>query len=148
MYFLNKKKTHVFIQWLLVKNGSRQKRNILIPEHIRVSCINKVNFSHITNFCYVLPFFFVCNTIVMFCHLYFLQQKERYEKAHNQNSIIYLLPRVHRPLEEMEQILFLILIFLSFAFSGRCSDVYSRNDFPKGFVFGSAVSAFQVWNSN
>ncbi|KAG2294047.1 hypothetical protein Bca52824_040716 [Brassica carinata] len=43
----------------------------------------------------------------------------------------------------MEQILFLIFIFLSFAFSGRCSDVYSRNDFPKGFVFGSAVSAFQ-----
>ncbi|KAG2297958.1 hypothetical protein Bca52824_034430 [Brassica carinata] len=30
-----------------------------------------------------------------------------------------------------------------FVFSGRCSDVYSRNDFPKDFVFGSAVSAFQ-----
>ncbi|CAH8383644.1 unnamed protein product [Eruca vesicaria subsp. sativa] len=43
----------------------------------------------------------------------------------------------------MEQILFLISLFLSFAFSGRCSDVYSKNDFPRGFVFGSAVSAFQ-----
>uniref|UniRef100_A0A1J3C7Y3 Beta-glucosidase 3 n=1 Tax=Noccaea caerulescens TaxID=107243 RepID=A0A1J3C7Y3_NOCCA len=45
----------------------------------------------------------------------------------------------------MEQILFLITIFSSFAFSGRCSDVYnySRNDFPEGFVFGSAISAFQ-----
>ncbi|ESQ37105.1 hypothetical protein EUTSA_v10003058mg, partial [Eutrema salsugineum] len=44
----------------------------------------------------------------------------------------------------MEHILFLITIFLGFAFySGRCSDVYSRNDFPEGFVFGSAFSAFQ-----
>ncbi|CAH2052584.1 unnamed protein product [Thlaspi arvense] len=29
------------------------------------------------------------------------------------------------------------------AFSGTCNDVYSRNDFPEGFVFGSAFSAFQ-----
>ncbi|KAJ4868169.1 Beta-glucosidase 3 [Raphanus sativus] len=43
----------------------------------------------------------------------------------------------------MEQVLVLIIILLSLASSGRCSDVYSRNDFPKGFVFGSAVSAFQ-----
>ncbi|ESQ37106.1 hypothetical protein EUTSA_v10002493mg [Eutrema salsugineum] len=43
----------------------------------------------------------------------------------------------------MEPILFLITIFLGFAFSGKCSDVYSRNDFPEGFVFGSGISAFQ-----
>ncbi|CAA7045814.1 unnamed protein product [Microthlaspi erraticum] len=47
----------------------------------------------------------------------------------------------------MEQILLLITIFASFVFSGRCSvsDVYnySRNDFPEGFVFGSAFSASQ-----
>ncbi|XP_024010062.1 beta-glucosidase 3 [Eutrema salsugineum] len=42
----------------------------------------------------------------------------------------------------MEQVLFLITIFLAL-YSGRCSDVYSRNDFPEGFVFGSALSAFQ-----
>ncbi|KAJ4906519.1 Beta-glucosidase 8 [Raphanus sativus] len=29
------------------------------------------------------------------------------------------------------------------SFSGGCSDDYSRNDFPEGFVFGSAISAFQ-----
>ncbi|CAA7043660.1 unnamed protein product [Microthlaspi erraticum] len=43
----------------------------------------------------------------------------------------------------MEQILSLITIFASLVFSGRCSDGYSRNDFPEGFVFGSAISAFQ-----
>ncbi|XP_024009497.1 beta-glucosidase 3 [Eutrema salsugineum] len=42
------------------------------------------------------------------------------------------------------QVLFLITIFMGFAFcSGRCSDVYTRSDFPKGFLFGSAFSAFQ-----
>lgn len=45
----------------------------------------------------------------------------------------------------MERILSLITIFLVLALSGRCTDVnYSRNDFPEGFVFGSAVSAYQV----
>lgn len=46
----------------------------------------------------------------------------------------------------MEHILFLFTIFLSFAFSTRCNDVYtySKKDFPEGFVFGSAVSAYQV----
>ncbi|CAA7045816.1 unnamed protein product [Microthlaspi erraticum] len=45
----------------------------------------------------------------------------------------------------MEQVLFLITIVSSFVFSGRCSNVYnySRNDFPEGFVFGSAISAYQ-----
>ncbi|KAJ4906516.1 Beta-glucosidase 8 [Raphanus sativus] len=43
----------------------------------------------------------------------------------------------------MELFYFLVTICLSLAFSGRCSDDYSRNDFPEGFVFGSAVSAFQ-----
>ncbi|KAL1208380.1 Beta-glucosidase 3 [Cardamine amara subsp. amara] len=43
----------------------------------------------------------------------------------------------------MEHILFLLTIFLGLAFSGRCINGYSRNDFPKGFVFGSATSAFQ-----
>ncbi|CAH8383168.1 unnamed protein product [Eruca vesicaria subsp. sativa] len=43
----------------------------------------------------------------------------------------------------MELFYFLVIICLSFAFSGRCSNDYSRNDFPEGFVFGSAISAFQ-----
>ncbi|CAN7049888.1 unnamed protein product [Brassica rapa subsp. trilocularis] len=43
----------------------------------------------------------------------------------------------------MELFLFLVTICLSLAFSGKCSDDYSRNDFPEGFVFGSAFSAFQ-----
>ncbi|CDY15703.1 BnaA07g08740D [Brassica napus] len=43
----------------------------------------------------------------------------------------------------MELFLFLVTICLSLAFSGKCSDDYSRNDFPEGFVFGSAISAFQ-----
>ncbi|RID53437.1 LOW QUALITY PROTEIN: hypothetical protein BRARA_G00829 [Brassica rapa] len=38
----------------------------------------------------------------------------------------------------MELFLFLVTICLSLAFSGKCSDDYSRNDFPEGFVFGSA----------
>ncbi|XP_018459194.1 LOW QUALITY PROTEIN: beta-glucosidase 3-like [Raphanus sativus] len=43
----------------------------------------------------------------------------------------------------MEGVLSLISIFLVLVLSGRCSDVYSRNDFPKGFSFGSATSAYQ-----
>ncbi|XP_048594756.1 beta-glucosidase 3 isoform X1 [Brassica napus] len=43
----------------------------------------------------------------------------------------------------MKGVLSLISIFLVLALSGRCSDVYSRNDFPKGFSFGSATSAYQ-----
>ncbi|CAA7045817.1 unnamed protein product [Microthlaspi erraticum] len=45
----------------------------------------------------------------------------------------------------MEQVLFLITIVSSFVFSGRCNNVYnySRSDFPEGFVFGSAISAYQ-----
>ncbi|CAH8306454.1 unnamed protein product [Eruca vesicaria subsp. sativa] len=34
-------------------------------------------------------------------------------------------------------------IFLVLASFGRCSDAYSRNDFPRGFSFGSATSAYQ-----
>ncbi|WZZ09340.1 hypothetical protein YC2023_095261 [Brassica napus] len=44
----------------------------------------------------------------------------------------------------MKGVLSLISIFLVLVLSGRCSDVYSRNDFPKGFSFGSATSAYQV----
>ncbi|CAF1705783.1 unnamed protein product [Brassica oleracea] len=80
----------------------------------------------------------------MFC-LFFLTQflcfaictffnKKKDTKTHITRIILFIFSLVF---------LFLIFIFLSFAFSGRCSDVYSRNDFPKGFVFGSAVSAFQ-----
>uniref|UniRef100_M4DWG4 Sinigrinase n=1 Tax=Brassica campestris TaxID=3711 RepID=M4DWG4_BRACM len=43
----------------------------------------------------------------------------------------------------MKGVLSLISIFLVLVLSGRCSDVYSRNDFPKGFSFGSATSAYQ-----
>ncbi|XP_013593042.1 PREDICTED: beta-glucosidase 9-like [Brassica oleracea var. oleracea] len=43
----------------------------------------------------------------------------------------------------MEHVLLLITILLCLAFSGRCIDAYSRNDFPEGFLFGSAFSAFQ-----
>ncbi|KAL0885058.1 hypothetical protein Bca101_009040 [Brassica carinata] len=32
---------------------------------------------------------------------------------------------------------------LAMSFKENEPDVYSRNDFPKDFVFGSAVSAFQ-----
>jgi len=46
----------------------------------------------------------------------------------------------------MEKTFALITIFLAFAFSGKCSDVFSRCDFPEGFVFGSSTSAYQVWN--
>lgn len=45
---------------------------------------------------------------------------------------------------EMKGVLSLISIFLVLVLSGRCSDAYSRNDFPKGFSFGSATSAYQV----
>ncbi|CAG7901701.1 unnamed protein product, partial [Brassica rapa] len=45
----------------------------------------------------------------------------------------------------MELFLFLVTICLSLAFSGKCSDDYSRNDFPEGFVFGSArIFGFSV----
>jgi hypothetical protein len=43
----------------------------------------------------------------------------------------------------MEKTFALITIFLAFAFSGKCSDVFSRCDFPEGFVFGSSTSAYQ-----
>ncbi|EFH64410.1 hypothetical protein ARALYDRAFT_315321 [Arabidopsis lyrata subsp. lyrata] len=43
----------------------------------------------------------------------------------------------------MEQIFALFTIFLAFAFSGRCSDDFSRYDFPDGFVFGAGTSAYQ-----
>ncbi|XP_020891235.1 putative beta-glucosidase 5 isoform X3 [Arabidopsis lyrata subsp. lyrata] len=43
----------------------------------------------------------------------------------------------------MEQIFALFTIFLAFAFSGRCSDVFSRSDFPDGFLFGAGTSAYQ-----
>ncbi|KAH0894481.1 hypothetical protein HID58_056910 [Brassica napus] len=43
----------------------------------------------------------------------------------------------------MKGVLSLISIFLVLVLSGRCSDAYSRNDFPKGFSFGSATSAYQ-----
>ncbi|AEE33658.1 beta glucosidase 4 [Arabidopsis thaliana] len=43
----------------------------------------------------------------------------------------------------MEQILALFAIFLAFAFSGKCSDVFSRSDYPEGFVFGAGTSAYQ-----
>ncbi|KAG2291558.1 hypothetical protein Bca52824_038227 [Brassica carinata] len=40
----------------------------------------------------------------------------------------------------MEGVLSLIAIFLILALSGRCSDIYSRNDFPKGFSFWEGAS--------
>ncbi|CAH2078301.1 unnamed protein product [Thlaspi arvense] len=45
----------------------------------------------------------------------------------------------------MERVLSVTTIFLVLALPGRCSDVniFSRNDFPQGFVFGSATSAYQ-----
>ncbi|CAN8268553.1 unnamed protein product [Cochlearia groenlandica] len=43
----------------------------------------------------------------------------------------------------MGHCLFRFTIFLSFAFAVRCIDEYSKSDFPEGFVFGSALSAFQ-----
>ncbi|KAG7650061.1 Glycoside hydrolase superfamily [Arabidopsis thaliana x Arabidopsis arenosa] len=43
----------------------------------------------------------------------------------------------------MKKTFALITIFLAFAFSGKCSDVFSRSDFPEGFVFGSSTSAYQ-----
>ncbi|CAH2045468.1 unnamed protein product [Thlaspi arvense] len=44
----------------------------------------------------------------------------------------------------MKQILSLITIFLALSSSVRCNhDVYSRRDFPEGFTFGSASSAYQ-----
>ncbi|XP_010492483.1 PREDICTED: putative beta-glucosidase 5 [Camelina sativa] len=43
----------------------------------------------------------------------------------------------------MEQLFALFTIFLALPFSGRCSDVFSRSHFPKGFVFGAGTSAYQ-----
>ncbi|KAL1208379.1 Beta-glucosidase 3 [Cardamine amara subsp. amara] len=43
----------------------------------------------------------------------------------------------------MEHILLLITIILDLALAGRCSNGYSKNDFPEGFIFGSGISAFQ-----
>ncbi|EOA30377.1 hypothetical protein CARUB_v10013516mg [Capsella rubella] len=44
----------------------------------------------------------------------------------------------------MRQFLLVItIVLLRWAFSVRCSNDYSKNDFPEGFVFGSAFSAFQ-----
>ncbi|ESQ32907.1 hypothetical protein EUTSA_v10004056mg [Eutrema salsugineum] len=43
----------------------------------------------------------------------------------------------------MGQILFLTIIFLALSSSVRCNHVYSKKDFPKGFVFGSSTSAYQ-----
>ncbi|CAH8360922.1 unnamed protein product [Eruca vesicaria subsp. sativa] len=43
----------------------------------------------------------------------------------------------------MNQILSVVTIFLALASSGKCSNVYSRKDFPKGFAFGAAASAYQ-----
>ncbi|KAG7550873.1 Glycoside hydrolase superfamily [Arabidopsis thaliana x Arabidopsis arenosa] len=43
----------------------------------------------------------------------------------------------------MRVLLSVIYIFLLLALSCRCSDVYSRSDFPEGFTFGSATSAYQ-----
>ncbi|XP_010523945.1 PREDICTED: beta-glucosidase 3-like isoform X2 [Tarenaya hassleriana] len=34
-------------------------------------------------------------------------------------------------------------IFVCLALGARCSDVYSRHDFPEGFVFGAGTSAYQ-----
>ncbi|EOA32994.1 hypothetical protein CARUB_v10016324mg [Capsella rubella] len=45
----------------------------------------------------------------------------------------------------MRQFLLVItIVLLRWAFSVRCSNDYSKNDFPEGFVFGSAFSAFQI----
>ncbi|VVB03649.1 unnamed protein product [Arabis nemorensis] len=43
----------------------------------------------------------------------------------------------------MDRVLSLITIFLVLVFSGKRSEGYSRNDFPKDFAFGSATSAYQ-----
>ncbi|CAA7044224.1 unnamed protein product [Microthlaspi erraticum] len=38
----------------------------------------------------------------------------------------------------------MVTILVALALSaGRCSDAYTRNDFPTGFAFGSAISAYQ-----
>lgn len=56
-----------------------------------------------------------------------------------------MVPRDRKREREMDlMIMSVITILLSLASSGRCSDVYTRNDFPTGFAFGSAISAYQV----
>jgi len=57
-------------------------------------------------------------------------------------QVIYKKTKQRGINREMELILPLLTIFLLFfALSGRCSD---KNDFPEGFIFGSATSAYQV----
>ncbi|WZY81078.1 hypothetical protein YC2023_027462 [Brassica napus] len=45
----------------------------------------------------------------------------------------------------MDWVLSLIItISLALPFTGRCSHVYTRSDFPEDFAFGSGTSAYQV----
>ncbi|KAJ8749604.1 hypothetical protein K2173_026253 [Erythroxylum novogranatense] len=44
----------------------------------------------------------------------------------------------------MWELLWLVVVLLSSAVPSSCTDEYSRKDFPPGFVFGAATSAYQV----